>query len=605
MSARVPWLACVVLAACTEAHAPPPSIDAGGPAVSTDAAVAQPDAGPAPVPPDPPASSLARPPASGGSMLLLSDGALAAAHPGAESLFIVDLDPPAVRVAIPLDDRVDPGRLAEDAAGHVHLVLRRAGELLTVDPASGAVLARRSVCAAPRGLAYQAEEDRLLVACASGALVAMPAEVGGTASVLAWLPEDLRDVLWHRGRIYVSRFRRAELLELDATGTLLETRRPSHATMDAGRAGRIEREPNTAYRIRPWGDAVLMVHQLSTVSAVDVESLGYGGVPGCFSGVAGVALTRFDPSPSAPVGTGPIAGLALGVDAVPVGDTVWIVSAAGDTTAVMGANAVQRVLPSDFGTPGECPLGDPVYQVGPTLAVEALPSGAVALLRGDVADIRVTNGVTSEDWDVTLPGAVDPSRGHSLFHAMTPSFVACASCHPEGGDDGITWTFLPTAPRRTQSLLGGILGTEPFHRSGDVPSMSAIMQTSFQERMGRAFDLVDVGSIGGWLDAQPAPRGDVPDAAAAARGAALFEGEAGCAGCHAGAQHTDDRNHSIDGEALQTAILLGVSLHGPWLHDGCAQTLEAILDGTCIADPSHTVADPGDRADLLAHLRSL
>ena len=43
--------------------------------------------------------------------------------------------------------------------------------------------------------------------------------------------------------------------------------------------------------------------------------------------------------------------------------------------------------------------------------------------------------------------------------------LACASCHPEGHDDGQVWNFSALGPRRTQSLAGGIAGTEPFSAS--------------------------------------------------------------------------------------------------------------------------------------------
>ena len=36
--------------------------------------------------------------------------------------------------------------------------------------------------------------------------------------------------------------------------------------------------------------------------------------------------------------------------------------------------------------------------------------------------------------------------------------VACATCHPEGAEDGHVWLFPGDGPRRTQTLLGGLSG---------------------------------------------------------------------------------------------------------------------------------------------------
>ena len=92
----------------------------------------------------------------------------------------------------------EPGRVVEDGAGRVDVVLRRGGAVATIDPKSATVAARRAVCSAPRGIAYQAATDQLTeqlqVACAGGELVALPA-AGGAATRTVMLDRDLRDVV--------------------------------------------------------------------------------------------------------------------------------------------------------------------------------------------------------------------------------------------------------------------------------------------------------------------------------------------------------------------------------------------------------------------------
>src|SRR5690606_28908671 len=54
---------------------------------------------------------------------------------------------------------------------------------------------------------------------------------------------------------------------------------------------------------------------------------------------------------------------------------------------------------------------------------------------------------------IPLPGPSRTDTGHVIFHSNAGGFLACASCHAEGADDGHTWTFQDMGPRRTPSLL--------------------------------------------------------------------------------------------------------------------------------------------------------
>src|SRR5205814_63918 len=69
------------------------------------------------------------------------------------------------------------------------------------------------------------------------------------------------------------------------------------------------------------------------------------------------------------------------------------------------------------------------------------------------------------DVRVDLPGGRREDTGHTIFHASAGAFsnIACASCHPEGGDDGHTWKLAEGA-RRSMSLHGGVV--TPLHWEG-------------------------------------------------------------------------------------------------------------------------------------------
>lgn len=99
------------------------------------------------------------------------------------------------------------------------------------------------------------------------------------------------------------------------------------------------------------------------------------------------------------------------------------------------------------------------------------------------------------------------------------------------------------------------------------------------------------------LHAPAAPAGSF-DIAAAARGKALFEGKAGCAGCHSGAEFTDANTRLHDPSEVasepeasgvpsyasrtatkqyRTAPLKGAWQHPPYFHNGSAATLEDVV----------------------------
>jgi hypothetical protein len=118
--------------------------------------------------------------------------------------------------------------------------------------------------------------------------------------------------------------------------------------------------------------------------------------------------------------------------------------------------------------------------------------------------------------------------------------------------------------------------------------------------------------------AAPEPAAGSFDAAAAARGESLFEGDARCSTCHSGASFTDaaDRLHepaetgmdpttaerSATGKYRSTP-LRALAQHPPYFHDGSAATLAAVVDHY---DAQLELAlEAGQKADLVEYLKSL
>jgi mono/diheme cytochrome c family protein len=250
--------------------------------------------------------------------------------------------------------------------------------------------------------------------------------------------------------------------------------------------------------------------------------------------------------------------------------------------------------------------GEPDPQ-GRVVAVAFDPSGRLAL------QTRTPNMFHLGTRSVLLPGRPRKHTGHEIFHLATTGGIACASCHPEGRDDGQVWNFVNFGPRRTQSLAGGIAGTEPFHWAGDMGNFDMLAFDVFLSRMsGPKIEVAHAASLKRWVDT--IPRLEAPgngDAEAVARGQALFnEPSVGCATCHSGSRLTNNQTMDVNTGAagpFQVPSLLGVAWRAPYMHQGCAATLEDRF-GPCGGGDRHgqtsqlTVAQ---RSDLIAYLETL
>ena len=115
----------------------------------------------------------------------------------------------------------------------------------------------------------------------------------------------------------------------------------------------------------------------------------------------------------------------------------------------------------------------------------------------------------------------------------------------------------------------------------------------------------------------PSPPAGSFDAVAAARGKALFEGQAHCAGCHAGPSFSDapklhaaaelgmeptEASRSVTG-MYRTTPLRGAWQHPPYFHDGSAATLLNVVEH--YDQVLQLQLSASQRADLAQYLRSL
>ncbi|KYF96719.1 cytochrome-c peroxidase [Sorangium cellulosum] len=561
------------------------------------------------------------PPAISGGTLAVSKSAAraVAADPDRDRVWVVDLEGQRLLAEIALEKGDEPGRVVEDGAGRFHVALRRGGAVVTIDADSGKIVGRRAVCAAPRGIAYDARTDALHVACLGGELMTLPAARGAATRHLQ-LDRDLRDVVVDGDRLLVSKFRSTELLTVSADGSVAERQKLPHFNLFGQ-----EFAPTVAWRTvgLPSG-GVAVVHQRALVAPVEVVEGGYssGGCDGSIVhstvtevGAAG-STERPRISPAFPSATLPV-DLAVSADGMS-----YAVVAAGrsevliTTSTMLNANALM-----DFGDgagfnngEGTCIDAEQRVAVDGEPTAVAFAGNAVIVQTREPAAIHVlgTPGISSNRV-ITLPGESRRDTGHEMFHRNASGPMACASCHPEGGEDGHTWVFNPIGPRRTQFMSGGILNTAPFHWDGDMSGIEAIMDEVFERRMGGVHQGPRrVNLFARWIDSLPAPPVSlVPDQNAVARGEALFHDKAvDCARCHAGAQLTNNQSFDVGtGKAFQVPSLVRIGARAPFMHNGCAATLrDRFTDTTCgggdlHGKTSHLDADQID--DLIAYLETL
>ena len=227
-------------------------------------------------------------------------------------------------------------------------------------------------------------------------------------------------------------------------------------------------------------------------------------------------------------------------------------------------------------------------------------------LPADVAPARPT---------IELGGPSVFDSGHDLFHLDAGGGIACAGCHPEGGDDGHTWRFDALGPRHTLPLYGPLSATLPLHWNGEFDRFEDLLHDVFVGRMGgRPLAQPHADRLLAWLDRIAPPVYRVPlNDEILPPGREVFG--LYCAGCHADPHFTDNNNHeTLDGQQFQTPALRALALRDALFHHGCDRALttpERFLEcaraghGAVITDLWDFVEDPELLAAIVEFLKSL
>ena len=338
-----------------------------------------------------------------------------------------------------------------------------------------------------------------------------------------------------------------------------------------------------------------------------------------------------------------------GVAWSPFGDVIFVAARGNDVVDVFDVDTGRRV--SQFAV-GQTPVGVALDDDG-HLAVANLLSRSVSLVdvsalvagranhAGVVVDVRTVAREPLDD--VVL-------RGKRVFHfagdrrMSKDGYIACASCHDDGGADGQTWDFTQSGEglRNTISLRGrsgtghgNVHWTANFDEiqdfEGDIRNafsgtglmsdddFAATSDPLGAPKAGKSADLDALAAYVATFDRVPdSPwredaRGVVRDDVR--RGRVVFLA-ADCQRCHGGPTFRDGLRHDVgtlgagsgsgigaalEGVGFDTPTLKGIFETAPYLHDGSAPTLdEALARHGEIPALSAT-----EKADLVAYLLSL
>lgn len=212
---------------------------------------------------------------------------------------------------------------------------------------------------------------------------------------------------------------------------------------------------------------------------------------------------------------------------------------------------------------------------------------------------------------------IEIARGRAVFHATDDPRIsndgrACASCHPDGREDALTWST-PDGPRQTIMLAGRVQGSDPYGWFGASRSLKIHITQTFDRLGGKGLgdekDRADFDALIAYLGAMrpPSRAGEPVDPArakTATRGREIFEGSRqGCATCHLGGATDKSAYDVASGRVIEartkfdTPSLRFVGGTGPFFHDGRYGTLEELLEAS-----DGTMGHTGQlsRPDLLA-----
>jgi mono/diheme cytochrome c family protein len=492
-------------------------------------------------------------------------------------------------------------------------------------------------CDEPFGLA-EAPDGTVLVTCAMGHALQGFDAAALTRRFTVDLPREPRSVRVSR------RFRRAYIAHVAAPLlSVVDLASPERGFATFGvvaapletRHGLLVPDPVQGYALAGFGDVIAAPHARAVTGDATVRTRSsYGGegtaAVGAERAMTAVVLDRAEPR----VVFGPATACILPRAAVFVARALVVACADGDRLERLRGPLVrpafaEQVLPMDgFGlgiTSSEfIPAGagitglavDPTEQI---LVAWAQEDGVLEVMRmPEGGDPAVLGNVHVERTGDDAAAARLVALGRRIFHTSGDRRIArdgraCASCHPDGLDDGLTWAT-PDGPRQTPTLRGRVEGTAPYGWLGRRGTLPAHIEQTIQRLGGQGLLNDEVGGLVAYLMSMQTPaRHVVADGPTVQQGAAVFAEV--CASCHQPAtDFSDGETHNVrsrvKGDLLaefDTPSLRRADATAPYFHDGRYGSLRDVLvgtHGTMWHEPAGGLA-PRDFEALLTYVRSL
>jgi cytochrome c553 len=563
-------------------------------------------------------------------LIVLGAATAVASDASTDSVYIVDLRQNKLTHTVEFGQGAWPSRLAATSDGQgVYTVLRGTGEIAKID-LTGQITHRAHVCKAPRGVAMDETRDKVWVSCASSEVVSFSPESLDRIDTF-YVESDLRDIVATPKGLYVARFRAAEVLNIEPASGGLRARHGAPGFEGDG----LDRRTSTLWRMtsNSEGNLILSYQESSSRPLILMEPRpeddnmpprgGYGAGGVCGSGVVStlIGMVTLDDQGSVDQMLHDCNfGGSLPVDIDDAGCNIGMTLSAAPVIAEQNAEVPANNMV----------IGDPSCPTVHTPPSEHTKLAAAVVKRGenDILHLVLTRGeslyISSAEAGfgadvITLVEDSPAHIGHTLFHGNTGTGIACASCHPEGGDDGQPWNFFKIDARddanaeftrRTQNLRGGLEGK--LHWDGEFDNITGLMNDVFSSRMN-GFEIVeqDADAIEHWL-AQLEPETGVTPAPdlqfLATRGEQLFE-STGCAGCHSGAMFTDYQFYDVGtGGMRKTPTLRGVANKTRLMSDGCGYSFMDRFHEPCGGGDMHgdtANLSTEDKDALIAYLQTL
>ncbi len=563
-------------------------------------------------------SEVLPPPIQGGTLEVEGDEAFVS-DPGRDRVWVIDLNKREVASEVQLESGTEPGRIAVLDQG-VAVASRGLGHvaLLNAGPdGQWSEVRRAKLCGHMEGVAYDAATSALWVTCLSGRTLQLAIDDLSVQQEVDLGP-DIRDIVIADDLVYVSRFRAAEVIVLNRQLEQQDVLTPQT---------RSKTVPAVAWRMRahPRG-GIILAHQSGSVGSPESPlHLNFPTVYGTDSecSVAVVASTVSHLR----VGQAPRGGRALGNAVLPVDvafDNSDVLSPKLVLAFAGNSNLRQSREPAVVHDEEGRILGNAQNKN----ALECNLTGLEFRDRRSIVSVAMSeeHGIvyqSRDPWLVGVGGVEIPlpaenlrDTGFTLFHTDAGKGIACASCHPMGRDDGLTWHFageIFEGPRRTPYIRGGLSMTEPFHWSGDVDDFQVLLDEIFARRMGGAnLDARYAAALGSYFDRMENLKSPfAQDTEQVNRGKEIFfRTETLCSTCHVAPLLTDNKSYDVRGldEALQVPRLHGLWIRAPYMHDGCAETLyQRFTDQACGGVDHGGVSSlaPEEIDDLVAYLKTL